>query len=580
MLGEVGQTEAGVAPHVHFAIRPAGRGAPKIDPKPILDGWKLLEATAIYRAAGKNPFLGGASTGQVLLMSKSQLIRRVLADPALEIYSCGREDIRNGAIDRRILALMEYLVARGFRLTITSLTCGHGFYTASGNVSHHSSGNAIDIAQINGIPVIGNQGEGSITEALVRDVMQLQGSMEPDQIISLMDFGADNTFAMGDHDDHVHVGYTPLYGPNGGSASQQFTQILKGDQWQRLIDRLGEIENPTVPTSPSQYAIPTNKRKAEIAKPEGRQGQQAPTRFQRPHRRVGGTQRSIASRPWPARSASPSSSSISPAPSASRTGGISAASRSACSWSGSRAYPLPAAVACAGRSPQRPSREPGSETVPLTSLTAIRPEPLGDEDAAAAWLETLRDDQEAMEAVIADALLLINEAVHASRTATLDAHRADIDSEHALAVRIGFGAGDELADGRWEEAIEIPHGERRRRAEVLRPQERIAAVLGAREHVAACELLLLRARADVDAARTREAALQVRVGLEALLAERSAFATSGQQEDLAALDERRKLTGEAANEALLGELSDARAAEVVETLSLCERVLRRKRALG
>ncbi len=117
VLGEVGQTEAGVAPHVHFAIRPAGRGAPKIDPKPILDGWKLLEATAIYRAAGKNPFLGGASTGQVLLMSKSQLIRRVLADPALEIYSCGREDIRNGAIDRRILALMEYLVARGFRLT-------------------------------------------------------------------------------------------------------------------------------------------------------------------------------------------------------------------------------------------------------------------------------------------------------------------------------------------------------------------------------------------------------------------------------------------------------------------------------
>ncbi len=162
-----------------------------------------------------------------------------------------------------------------------------------------------------------------------------------------------------------------------------------------------------------------------------------------------------------------------------------------------------------------------------------------------------------MEAAIADALLLINEAVHASRTATLDAHRADIDSEHALAVRIGFGGGDELADGRWEEAIEIPHGERRRRAEVLRPQERIAAVLGAREHVAACELLLLRARADVDAARTREAALQVRVGLEALLAERSAFATSGQQEDLAALDERRRLTGEAANEALLGELSDA-----------------------
>ena len=46
------------ASHLPFEIRPAGRGAPRIDPKPVLDGWKLLESTAIYRAAGKNPFFG------------------------------------------------------------------------------------------------------------------------------------------------------------------------------------------------------------------------------------------------------------------------------------------------------------------------------------------------------------------------------------------------------------------------------------------------------------------------------------------------------------------------------------------
>ena len=50
--------QTGTAPHMLFEIRPAGRGAPRIDPKPILDGWKLLESTAIYRAAGKNPFFG------------------------------------------------------------------------------------------------------------------------------------------------------------------------------------------------------------------------------------------------------------------------------------------------------------------------------------------------------------------------------------------------------------------------------------------------------------------------------------------------------------------------------------------
>jgi len=155
-----------------------------------------------------------------------------------------------------VLAMLEYLAERGFRLTITSLKCGHGFYTASGNVSHHSSGNAVDIAQINGIPVLGNQGRGSITEALVQDIMELQGTMRPSQIISLMDFGVDNTFAMGDHDDHVHVGYTPASGPGSGGTSQQFTQILKADQWERLIDRIGEINNPEVPTAPSRYALP------------------------------------------------------------------------------------------------------------------------------------------------------------------------------------------------------------------------------------------------------------------------------------------------------------------------------------
>ena len=107
--------------------------------------------------------------------------------------------------------MLDYLVERGYRLTITSLKCGHSFLTTSGNVSAHSSGNAVDIAQVNGLPILGNQGRGSITEAVVRDLMMLQGTMRPSQIITLMDFGGP-TFAMGDHDDHIHVGYTPLYG--------------------------------------------------------------------------------------------------------------------------------------------------------------------------------------------------------------------------------------------------------------------------------------------------------------------------------------------------------------------------------
>jgi hypothetical protein len=219
-------------------------------------------------------------------------------------------------------------------------------------------------------------------------------------------------------------------------------------------------------------------------------------------------------------------------------------------------------------------------TVPLTTLTSIRPDPLGDEAEAQAWLTRLRGDPEAIATELSEALVLVNSAVHAQRAAAIDPELADVGAEHALAVRVGFGTGDQLADGRYAQAIEVPRSARRRRAEALRPQERVAAVLGGRETIAACELLLLRARADLDARRGREAALQLRVGLEALLAEREALSAPGGDDDLAALEERRRITGEAANEALAGELGTERAAEVSETLRLCERVLRRKRALG
>jgi Transglycosylase SLT domain len=259
ILGRVGEADE-LASHLHFEIRPTGRGAPKIDPKPILDGWKLLEATAIYRAAGKNPFAGtGVTTGQVLLMSKEQLAKRVLANNRLELSACDLNYVRGGQIDRRVLATMEYLTARGYRLTVTSMLCGRETsITTSGNVSNHSYGGAIDIAQINGIPVLGNQGAGTVAEALVRDTLELQGTMEPDEVISLMSFGGPS-FAMSDHHDHVHVGFRPTSGPSS-SLDKQFVQLLEPDQWERLINQIGDIDNPTVPTKPSKYSLPAKKR--------------------------------------------------------------------------------------------------------------------------------------------------------------------------------------------------------------------------------------------------------------------------------------------------------------------------------
>ena len=114
ILGSVG-SGGKLAPHLNFAIRPAGRGAPQINPKPILDGWKLLEATHLYRAMGKDPFADSAAEpGQVLLMSKEQAARALVAESGVSIYECGVADIRSGQIDVRIMRLLLYLARSGF----------------------------------------------------------------------------------------------------------------------------------------------------------------------------------------------------------------------------------------------------------------------------------------------------------------------------------------------------------------------------------------------------------------------------------------------------------------------------------
>jgi hypothetical protein len=150
-----------------------------------------------------------------------------------------------------VLATLEYLTQQGFELTITSLKCGHGVYTTSGNVSYHSSGNAVDIAVINGVPVVGHQGPGTLTDELLKTVLRLQGTMRPDELISLEELGGPS-FSLPDHYDHVHIGWRPT----GNPFDQSFNALLKPQQWSRLTKRLSHIDNPQVSTTPSKYALP------------------------------------------------------------------------------------------------------------------------------------------------------------------------------------------------------------------------------------------------------------------------------------------------------------------------------------
>jgi hypothetical protein len=223
--------------------------------------------------------------------------------------------------------------------------------------------------------------------------------------------------------------------------------------------------------------------------------------------------------------------------------------------------------------------------LPLTRATAVRAfEPFDSAEDARGWLERAVASEDEVDALVAAGIGLLNRALHAQAAASADPYGRELAPEQALSVRIGVGEGEEVASGRFALAHEVdvrPRPSRRQqREQELRPQERVAAVLAGRERIDACETLLLRARADLDGGRPREAALQLRIGLEALLAELAgALADARHEEDMAQLEARRWEAGETANMALRGDLDAERARSVAELVEICERVVRRRRIL-
>jgi hypothetical protein len=230
--------------------------------------------------------------------------------------------------------------------------------------------------------------------------------------------------------------------------------------------------------------------------------------------------------------------------------------------------------------------DPAPPPLRLTRVTAIRASaPLASQAEAARWLDQTCAEEAAVEALAAEAIAPLNRALHAHAVAAADPYGRELAPEHAERVLVGYGSGEETADGRFSDARQVDlaprsSSRRRHREEQLRPQERVAGVLRGRERLDACETLLLRARADLDAGRDREAALQLRVGLEALLAELDdAVDDPGHEADMAALRDRRRAAAAAAKAAIGGDLGDERRLELEATLSTCERVLRRRRVL-
>jgi hypothetical protein len=171
-----------------------------------------------------------------------------------------------------------------------------------------------------------------------------------------------------------------------------------------------------------------------------------------------------------------------------------------------------------GRRAVRAEAGAGPPPVEVTRATVISTDPLPDDDRSAReWLANAAGEQALQ--TVGEALRLLNLAVHGHRLAAADPYVAEVGSHQAIAVRVGYGSGEQVADGRWEAARELPPADHKGTRLASSPQERLGALLSGRDVALACEELALRARLDLDQGRGREAALQVRVALETAIAE-------------------------------------------------------------
>jgi hypothetical protein len=167
-----------------------------------------------------------------------------------------------------------------------------------------------------------------------------------------------------------------------------------------------------------------------------------------------------------------------------------------------------------GRRRARPV-EPGEpEHVPVTRVT-VTGVALDGPSEGSDWLrETIRDRKRATEQLRA-ATRIVNRALSALRAEAKDPLVQDIGATRALAIRVGHGTGDELAEGRWTEASQLPPPPRGR-LEDVDPQSRVAAVLAGRDDVHPAETLMQRARLDVQHGRESEARYGLRAARDAL----------------------------------------------------------------
>jgi len=259
--------------HLRFAINPAG-DPNTIDPAPILQNWMQLEAALHPQGTKGEPRLLGATASGVFLVSRSQLERDILSDPGIVMSACSRAQVASGAIDKRVLAALAFLSRSGLKPTVRTVGCGAP-HAVSSPLPPSGLADAVAISAINGVPIAGHQGPGSVADTTIRTLLTLHGEFRPRAIISLMRYpGTRSTIASSDHGDYIEVDFAKAAklapalkvsvakaAHSAGVAPTAPSPLVAGGelsaaQWNVLLARIAVLPEPKVAAKPSSSAIP------------------------------------------------------------------------------------------------------------------------------------------------------------------------------------------------------------------------------------------------------------------------------------------------------------------------------------
>jgi len=179
----------------------------------------------------------------------------------------------------------------------------------------------------------------------------------------------------------------------------------------------------------------------------------------------------------------------------------------------------PAGQARLLRKARQAERQAPPAEVPLSLVTFVKgTQPLSSRHEAARRLDAIRVSEEDQQRWVREGLGVLNLAIRAYRTGAPDPYAMEVTRRDARRVRIGYGNTEEVQNGVWQDALELPPPLRSRpkRIERLRPSEAVAVVLSGQGEVLEAEDLLLRALVDLDQGRTRAAAFQAAAAMTLL----------------------------------------------------------------